>query len=148
MRPRRKSISTIEMSAPLPAEAPKKRLSRTVLAQMCAGIVFGSGVLYFSLRWAGHVAAGSQQGNLLAFLGSVVMVIPPVRLMVENWTLNKAASRNVDDPMLRRIQVRLGNAQVVSFMRFSWLDAISYLIGTLMLALGFGIQVLGWVIPL
>ncbi|MNJ72154.1 hypothetical protein D3C77_687760 [compost metagenome] len=75
------------------------------------------------------------------------MIIPPVRVMLENWVFHKAAIQKTDDPVLKSIQVKIGKAQVVTYVRFSWIDAISYLVGMSLVATGFLLQVLGCTLP-
>lgn len=117
---------------------PQQAVLKTALA-----VLVGLLVLYIGLRWAGE----AQQGNFLAFFGSLVMVIPSARLMVDNWPFHQAAKAKADDRVLRSIQVKIGEAQVQNYVRFSWVDAICYLTGTLLLAAGFLLQVLGWSLP-
>lgn len=119
----------------------KFKLRRVILKSLV--LLIGLLVMYFSLRWVGT----AQQGNLLAFFGSVVMIIPPVRVMLDNWVFHQAAIQKTEDPLLKSIQVKIGKAQVVTYVRFSWVDAISYLVGMLLIAIGFLLQVLGLTLP-
>lgn len=100
-------------------------------------------LLYVGIGWAGK----AQQGNFLAFVGSLVMALPAARQMNANRPFHEAASREPTDPTLIRIQSQISATQVVSYVRFSWFDAVAYAVGALSLAVGFLVQVLNWTFP-
>ena len=89
----------------------------------------------------------AQQGNFLAFLGSLILVIPPARQMMDNFPFSSAAKAKPKKQTLKSIQVLISETQVQNFVRFSWFDAIAYIVGALLLASGFLVQVFDWHIP-
>lgn len=100
------------------------------------------------LSWWGLSAVGAtQQGNYLAFLGSLAMVLPAARQMWSNAPYGQAERTNPRAEALKQIKVEIGGAQVLNYVQFSWFDALAYFVGALLLAVGFLIQVLGLSIP-
>ena len=101
-------------------------------------------LLCYGLWWVG----ADQQGNYLAFLGSLAMAIPAARQMCSNAPFGQAAETEPRADVLKQLKVQIGETQVLNYVRFSWFDAVAYLVGACLLALGFLIQVLGVHIPI
>lgn len=106
-------------------------------------IAAGIFVVWMTLNWAGS----AQQGSALAFWGSLVAAFPAVRQMFANRPYSQAAQTTPTNEALRVIQVKVANQQVVNYVRFSWFDAIAYVIGAGLMALGFLLQVVTWRLP-
>jgi hypothetical protein len=125
-----------------PAPTARRSVWKHVLAAAAFLVLF-----LWGMRASGE-AAGNQQGNFLAFIGSLVMSFPAMRQMWTNRPYAVAAETEPVNESLKAIKLQLKDKQVVTFVRFSWLDAICYACGALVLAGGFLLQVLGWKIPI
>lgn len=127
---------------PAASVATPSRLRRRIVGGLLALVVFW--LFWWGLRITNST---TQQGNYLAFLGSLAMALPAARQMWSNAPYAQAARTDPRADALKQIKVQIGDAQVLNYVQFSWFDALAYLIGAVLLAVGFLIQVLGVQIP-
>jgi hypothetical protein len=112
------------------------------------------------LLFLGWKKGPSQYGNILSFVGSLALIIPPVRQALTNGIFHAALKTSVTPPQgtgqlnqgntvegrqrdeLNNLDKKIEQAKAKGFMIFSWIDVGFYLGGAFLLACGFLVSIL------